>query len=130
MDPAFYCSCFRPLGAQKRRHERMKPEVHSTATSTLAYEEKDAQVLRIAASDVAAVAGYNEWVDVRELFLGRLLYQVRKSGEKGNASKHESSQLRPVMWLHGLWMYETDDGYNRVHTFVRQQKNVYTMIVR
>lgn len=71
-------------------HRDMKPEAHSTATSTLAYEEKDAQVLRIATSDVAAVAGYNEWVDVRELFLERLLYQVRKSGEKENGSKHGS----------------------------------------
>ena len=43
-----------------------------------AYEDKDRQVLRIAASDVAAVAGYHEWVDLRELFLERLLYQASK----------------------------------------------------
>ncbi|CAN0338608.1 unnamed protein product, partial [Laminaria digitata] len=41
-----------------------------------AYEDKDRQVLRIAASDVAAVAGYHEWVDLRDLFLERLLYQA------------------------------------------------------
>lgn len=41
-----------------------------------AYKDKHEQVLRIAASDVAAVAGYHDWVDVRELFLERLLYQV------------------------------------------------------
>ncbi|CAM9255310.1 unnamed protein product, partial [Hapterophycus canaliculatus] len=40
-----------------------------------AYKDKHEQVLRIAASDVAAVAGYHDWVDVRDLFLERLLYQ-------------------------------------------------------
>lgn len=43
-----------------------------------AYKGKDSQVLRIAASDVAAVAGYHEWVDLRDLFLERLLYQASK----------------------------------------------------
>lgn len=42
-----------------------------------AYSEKDEKVLKIAASDVAAITGFHEWVDVRELFLERLLYQVR-----------------------------------------------------
>ncbi|CAM9904325.1 unnamed protein product [Pylaiella littoralis] len=47
----------------------------TAGTVAAAYRDKHEQVLRIAASDVAAVAGYHEWVDVRELFLERLLYQ-------------------------------------------------------
>lgn len=47
-----------------------------SAYAARAYQDKDSQVLRIAASDIAAIAGYNEWADVRELFLERLLYQV------------------------------------------------------
>ena len=50
-----------------------------SAPERAAYQDKDRQVLRIAASDVAAVAGYHEWVDVRELFLERLLYQASEA---------------------------------------------------
>ncbi|CAN0126484.1 unnamed protein product [Ectocarpus sp. 6 AP-2014] len=52
------------------------PTKERTATAAAAaYKDKQEQVLRIAASDVAAVAGFHQWVDVRELFLERLLYQ-------------------------------------------------------
>lgn len=49
----------------------------SLQASLPSYSDKDTRTLRIAASDVAAVAGYNTWTDVRELFLDRLLYQVQ-----------------------------------------------------
>lgn len=55
----------------------MSTKEHAAAAATAAYKDKQEQVLRIAASDVAAVAGFHQWVDVRELFLERLLYQVR-----------------------------------------------------
>lgn len=48
----------------------------SSAYAARVYHDKDTQVLRISASDVAAIAGYNEWTDIRELFLERMLYQV------------------------------------------------------
>lgn len=51
-----------------------------------AYKDKHEQILRIAASDVAAVAGYHEWVDVRDLFLERLLYQVCVCGRCGSGT--------------------------------------------
>ena len=42
----------------------------------LVREKQTNKMLRISASDVAAIAGYHQWVDVRDLFLERLLYQV------------------------------------------------------
>lgn len=54
-----------------------------------AYKDKHEQVLRIAASDVAAVAGYHDWVDVRDLFLERLLYQVCTCVVGGNVDTAE-----------------------------------------
>lgn len=52
------------------------PGSGAAGAAAAAYKDKHEQVLRIAASDVAAVAGYHEWVDIRDLFLERLLYQV------------------------------------------------------
>ena len=71
-----------------------------------AYKDKDSQVLRIAASDVAAVAGYHEWVDLRELFLERLLYQASEEKTKklpivflGVGAARERVSWLPVAWV-------------------------------
>lgn len=85
------------------------PGAAGVGAAAAAYKDKHEQVLRIAASDVAAVAGYHDWVDVRDLFLERLLYQVCTYVDTWNGRHRYCMSVADVSVLKYscLWFFES-----------------------